>query len=86
MGMGTGQGGLVSLAGTGSPTQASVCVPRGMSTHPLDAVSQAGDGAKMTDSVRETEGCSGINGVVGDVASTAHKALYSAPPHRPHVG
>ena len=53
-----------------------------MSAHPLGIISQAGDGARMTKSPRVTEGCSGTEGVVGGVASTAHHALYSAPPHR----
>ncbi len=53
-----------------------------MSVQPLGIVSQAGDGARMTDSPRVTEGCSGIERAVGGVASTAHHTLYSAPPHR----
>ena len=57
-----------------------------MSAHPLGAISQAGDGAKMTDSPWETEGCSGIEGVVGSMASTTYNALYSAPPRRHPVG
>ncbi len=57
-----------------------------MSAHPLGIISQAEDGARMTDSPRVSEGCSGINGVIGGVASTAHHALYSAPPRRHPVG
>ncbi len=40
----------------------------------------------MTDSPRATEGCFGIEGAVGGVASTAHHALYSAPLRRHPVG
>ncbi len=54
-----------------------------MCAHPPGAVSQ-GDG--VTDSLRETEGCSSIEGAVGSVASTAHNALYSALPHTRPVG
>ncbi len=83
---GSGWEGPVSPAATGSPTPASVSVPRGMSTHPLGIVFQDGDGARMTDSPRVTKSCSGIEGVVGGVASAAHYALYSAPPRRHPVG
>ncbi len=79
---GSGRDDPVSPAGAGSPTSASVSVPRGVSAHPLGIVSQAGDGARMTDSPRVTEGCSGIDVAVGGVASAAHHALYSAPLHR----
>ncbi len=81
-GGGSGQEGSVSPAGTGSPTSASVSVPRGVSAQPLGIVSQAANGARMTNSPRATEGCSGIEGVVGGVVSAAHHALYGAPPHR----
>ncbi len=86
MGVGAGREGLVSPAGTGSPTQTSMSVPRSMSAQPLGAVSQVGDGANMTGNLRETKICSGIEGAVGSVASTAHHALYSAPPCRHPVG
>ncbi len=79
---GSGREGLVSPAGAGSPTLASVSIPRGIIAHPLGIVSQARNGARMTDSPRATEGCSGIEGAVGGVASAAHHALYSAPPRR----
>ncbi len=55
-------------------------VPRGMSAHPLSIVSQAGVGARMTDSPRVTEGCSGIEGAIGGLASAAQHAVYSVPP------
>ncbi len=72
----------VSPSGAGSPTSASVTVPRGVNAQPLGIVSHAGDGARMTDSARVTEGCSGIEGDVCGLASTAHHAPYIAPPFR----
>ncbi len=53
-----------------------------MSAQPLAMVSHPGDGAKVTDSPRVIEGCSGIQGAVGGLASAAHHALYSVPPCR----
>ncbi len=85
-GVGAGWEGLVSPVGTGSLTQVSVSIPRGMSAHPLGIVSQVGDGARMTDRSPATESCSGIEGAVASVASTAHNAPYSTPPHRHPVG
>ncbi len=82
VGGGSGREGLVSPAGAGSPTSASMSVSRGVSTQPLGIVFQAGDGARMTDSHRATEGCSGIEGAIGGVDSAAHHALYSAPLRR----
>ncbi len=58
-----------------------VNAPRGMSTHPLGAVPQAGDDAGMTDSLRETGGCFGIEGAVGCVSAlspTLSTALHHA--------
>ncbi len=95
----TGWERLVSPVGTGSLTQAGVSSPengrervvgvsvsRGVSSHPLGAVFQAGDGAGITESLRETEGCSGIEGAVCGVTSTTHNTLYSVPPCRHPVG
>ncbi len=81
-GGGSGREGPVSLVGTGLPTSASVSILVGVSAQPLGIVSQAGDGAWMTGSPRATEGCSGIEGAVGGVASATHHALYSAPLRR----
>ncbi len=78
-GGGSGPDNPVSPVGAGSPTSASMGVPRGVSAHPLGIVSHTGDSAKMTDSPRVTEGCSGIEGAVDGLASTAHHAIYSAP-------
>ncbi len=94
-GMCAGQEGLVFLAGTGSSTQAGVSVrengrecvdgvnvPRGISAHPLGAVPHAGDSAGVTDSLRETGGCSGMEGAVSGVTSSANNTPCSAPPCR----
>ncbi len=81
-----GREGLVSPAGTGSPTQASMSAPRGVRVRPLGTVSKADHGVRMTDSLRETEGCSGIEGAVCGVIRPAHNTLCSAPPHRHPVG
>ena len=82
VGSGSGRYSPVSPAGARSPTSASVSVPRGRSVQPPGIISHAGDGARMTDSPRVTEGCSGIKGAIGGLASTAHHALHSAPPRR----
>ncbi len=54
----------------------------GTNAEPLGVVSHAGDVTKMTDSPRGTKGCSGIEGVVGGLASIGHHALYSVPLRR----
>ncbi len=82
VGGGSGRDNPVSQSGAGSTTSASVSGRRGISAHPPGIVSHARDGAKMIDSPRVTEGCSGIEGVVGGLASTGHHTLYSVPPHR----
>ncbi len=65
MGVGAEREDLVSPAGTGSPTQTSTSVLRGVSAHSLGAISPAGDRANMTDNLRKTEGCSDIKRAVG---------------------
>ncbi len=81
-GGGSGREEPVSPLGAGSPTPASVSVPKGANEHPLGILSHAEDGARMTDSPRVPKGCSGIEGAVGGLASAAHHALYSVPLRR----
>ena len=49
-----------------------------MNAQALGAAPHAGDGTGVSGGLRETGGCSGMEGAVGGVTSTAHNTLYSA--------
>ncbi len=93
------QEGLVSPEGAGSPTQASMgarengleradgmSVPQGMNAYLLGAAPHARDGTGVTDSLRETGSCAGMEGAVGGINSAANSTLYSAQPRGYPVG